>query len=384
MRLRFFNTYEPVVPLYKDLFPRLVAAGHEVEAVVASARYRNTEERVVSDGVRFRQVPTFGGKGATKLTYSTATALLTAVGGGADLNVFLTQPPLFQAWGRLLKRLRGQRYALIVMDLYPWVAIEAGWLRAEAMATRAMSRSATATLRGAHAVIVIGRCMAERVQALGVDPARIHFVPNWANTDVVRPVCASDNALRAEHGLADQRVVMYSGNLGVSHWFDDYLEAASRLADRADVTFLFVGDGARLPEVRQQVEQAGLQAVRFLPYQDYARLAESLSMGDVHFISLREGFEGLVVPSKTYGVLAAGRPIVYQGRRTAEIARLVEEHDVGTVVDQGDADGLEQALRRAVDDAPWREAAGGRARELVAGPAGMEAALSAYVEVLTS
>ncbi len=314
--------------------------------------------------------------------YAVSAAALSAFSPHSDLNVFMTQPPLFAAWGAALKALRKQPYFVITMDLYPWIAIEAGLLSRGAPTTRTLERLSVATLRRARGVIVIGRCMAERVRAFGVDRSRIHIITNWANTNVVRPVEPEDNELRRTHGLHDKFVVMYSGNLGVSHYFDDLLEVAQQLREQREIVFLFVGRGSRLKEVTTAIEERRLSNVRCLDHQPYEKLAQSLTMGDVHFVSLREGFEGLVVPSKAYGVLAGGRPIIYQGSPSGEIARMVAQEDIGLVTPQADTASLRNIVLQAWRRPEWRKHVGVRARALAESRYGMLRSLDAYATLL--
>ncbi len=390
MRLRFFNTFEPVVPLFRDLLPLLARQGHHTEVLLADRSYRAGEQRQNQPGIRFRGVPTVPSpvrserlrKSFAHLSYMVSASALSGFGQRRDLNVFLTQPPFFSAWGAVLKRWRQQPYFAIVMDLYPLVAIKAGLISERAPSTRAFDNLCGWSLRQADGVIVIGRCMAERVANYGVDRSRIHIITNWANTGVVRPVSASDNELRQRHGLDGKFVVMYSGNLGVSHYFDDILAVARQLREHSEIVFLFVGRGSRRKQVVAAVEQHRLTNVRLLDYQPFELLAQSLSMGDVHFVSLREDFEGVVVPSKAYGVLAAGRPMIYQGCSRGEIARMVNENDVGFVVSQGDVAGLSSAILRAQQQEQWRHEAGCRARALAEGRYGTERSIAAYADVL--
>ncbi len=390
LRARFFNTFEVVSPIYRDLFPFLAAHDFQIEAVISKRLYRAGEWRKAGPGIRFVEMPAgFAGllpgrlaKLAAHASYALSAGLVSLFGRGTQVNVFLSQPPLFSAWGGVLRWIRGQPYCCIIMDLYPWVAVQAGVFKRGGVLARTLERIALRTLRKADAVVVIGRCMAERVAALGVPPDRIHLSRNWSNTAVVRPVDRKDNPLRAEHGLADQFVVMYSGNLGVSHFFDDLLKVARRLASRPGIVFLFVGEGSRLKEVRESVRLHRLPNIRLLGYQDYSLLAASLSMGDLHFVSLRDGFEGLVVPSKAYGILAAGRPILYQGNRRGEIARMILEEGVGEVVAQGDVEGLELAILRASADGDWRNQCGMRARAISEGAYGAAPALRTLLAVL--
>lgn len=388
VKLRFFNTFEPVIPLFGLLLPHLERAGHEAEAWIADREYRSAGS---SGGFRARVIPTWSvprrdrspRKAFVHLSYAVAAALRSLFGRGVDCNVFLTQPPLFPTWARILRGLRRQPYCIILMDLYPWVAVEAGVMRRGAVATRLAEALARAALRGADRVIVIGRCMARRARELGVAPERIHLIRNWADTDTVRPVPRADNRMLARHGLEGRFVVMYSGNLGVSHEFRELLAVAERLRNQPDLLFLLVGDGSRRKEVEGEARRRDLANVMLLPFQPYEELGETLSMGDVHFVSLRPGFEGLVVPSKAYGVLAAGRPIVYEGSREGEIARMIEEEDVGVVVDPGDADGLAAAILRARDEPAWTKEAGERARRVAEGRYSAARALLCYEEVLT-
>ena len=388
MKLRFFNTFEPMIPLFRLLLPHLERRGHRAEAWIADREYRSAGS---GSAFRARSIPTWvpqkGGGAPRKLfihvTYSIGAALRSLFGPGVDCNVFLTQPPLFAVWARVLRALRGQLYCVITMDLYPWLAVEGGVMRRGAVSTRLAEALSTFALRGADQVIVIGRCMARKVEELGIPPERIHLIRNWADTDAVRSVAKGENRMLARHGLEGRFVVMYSGNLGVSHDFRDLLAVAERLRERQDLAFLIVGDGSRREEVEEEVRRRELSNVVLLPFQPYERLSDTLGMGDIHFVSLRPGFEGLVVPSKAYGVLAAGRPIVYEGSPEGEIAQMIKEEDVGVVVDPGDPEGLAAAILRARDDPAWTAKAGERARRVAERRYSAARALLCYEEVLT-
>jgi glycosyltransferase involved in cell wall biosynthesis len=268
------------------------------------------------------------------------------------------------------------------MDMYPWLAGTAGVLSTDTALFRVLEKTAVSGLKGASAVVAIGRCMKERMISLGVAEESIHVVSNWANTEVVKPIPINKNKLRKKYELADKFVVMYSGNIGVSHYFDDLIEAAEILSEKKEIVFLFVGNGVRFEEVKTDVTKRRLKNFLFLDYQNYDDLAFSLSMGDVHFVSLREGFEGLVVPSKTYGILAAGRPVIYQGRKNGEIARLIEEQRVGTVVAQKNTARLVEAIEHAFVDEQWRKETGDRARAVAVEKYSSEQMIENYCNVL--
>jgi len=389
MRIRFLNTYEPVSPTYRDLLPFLAERGVEVEVVVSSAEYRagracledtlnHPKIRISRTGSGWMRLTGSWQKLWIMLSYMFNGVGFTLFGRPVDLNVFLTQPPLFSLWGYVLKLIRRQAYYCLVMDIYPEVAIQAGVLRRGSLSARLLASLSCFALRKADAVIVIGRCMVGRMRAMGVCEDRIHFIPNWANEDELSPVADGDNPLRRELNLEGVFVVLYSGNMGLSHYFDDLLEVICRCRGMAGLRFVFVGDGVRRREIERARAEHDLENVLLLPYQPMERLGASLSLGDLHFISLREGFEGLVVPSKAYGALAVGRPILYQGNAEGEISCMVAEGGVGAVISNGQVDQLEQTIVRYYQDQVLAAEEGRRALELARGPCSYRHALEKY------
>ena len=390
MEFRFLNTWEPVVPLYRRLFPALAARDHTVEAWLARTPYRSGELAYPNEpGIRYQELPTGARampaglrKRLVHAGWGTSVALHSLFGKGTDLNVFLTQPPLFQSWGRVLAALRGQPYALIVMDLYPWVAIEAGVLPRTGWATRRLINLARGALLGARRVFAIGRCMEARLLEIGVAPERIVLVHNWVDHEVIQPLPRDENPLRERLGLGDRFVLMYSGNLGVSHVFDELIEVLKRFRDRDDVAFVVAGQGSRRQQLEQAAEANGLHNLHLLDYQPADQLGASLSLGDAHFVCVREGFDGLVVPSKAYGVFAAGRPMIYLGDPAGEISRLVTEHDLGISIVPGDADALADAIETLRADPARGVAQGQRARVLIEGELNRSEMIRRYFEAL--
>lgn len=375
MRIRFFNTFEPITAHYRDLLPLLADNGASIEAIVSSAEYRPgrvvLEKILSSPRIRVTRIPsgcdtssTMAKKIQIMATYAVGTALYTLLGARVDLNFFLTQPPLFAAWGYVLKLLRGQPYFCLIMDLYPDLAIQAGLIGARSLPTRVMLALSRFSLRHADMVITIGRCTKEYLERVGVRPERIQVITNWANEKEVYPVPFGENRLRRELGAEGDFVVLYTGNLGVSHFFDDLIEVARRLSHIGDLRFVVFGDGPRRGEFEDAKGKYGLDNLWLLPYQPPERRAEAISFGNVHFISLRTGFEALVVPSKAYPALAAGRPIIYQGSESGEIARMIAEEEVGFVVGENDPDGLEQAILECYENPAVAASQGDRAHQL--------------------
>lgn len=395
MRICFFSAYElAMATFYSDLLPHLAAAGHEVEVVISRAEYRAGRrlEDLAGHGDRMRVFRTahLGLQPAGTLKsalvmaiYLVHMALHTLFGPRADRNVFLTTPPLLPLWGAVLSRLRGQPYSCIVMDVYPELFVADGRLRRDALLTRVLARLSIFALRHADRVVVIGRCMAERIQAKGVAAERLRLIPNWMNERLVAPVPHEANPFRHEHGLNGRFVVLYSGNMGQYHAFDDILTTARVLRDRDDIAFVLIGDGPRRAAIEAWIREHDLPNILLLPYQDVTRLNHSLGAGDLHLVTLMPSCTGFAVPSKSYGILAAGRPILYQGHPDGEIARLIREEGIGSVVEPGDPEALRQCILRYAGNPSLAREQGQRARRLAEGPCGRAAALAQYEAVLT-
>jgi colanic acid biosynthesis glycosyl transferase WcaI len=280
--------------------------------------------------------------------------------GPVDVVVTKTDPPLLLLLGPLLAR-GGVRLVHWAQDLYPEVAEALGVLAPAGMPARLLRTLSTWALRRSDAVVAIGACMAARLVARGVDPHRIHEIPNWALGEV-HPIPHAANAWRREQGLDGCFVVMYSGNMGLAHPFEAMLEAAALLQHEApEVRFLFVGSGARKAWIEAEAVRRRLANVRVLPFQPKERLAESLSAADLHLVSMEHALDGLVVPSKIYGVAAAGRPCLFLGPGESEAARFIARTDLGTVVPEATGPTLAATIAAWHADPARRVAAGVRA-----------------------
>lgn len=276
-----------------------------------------------------------------------------------DVLVSLTDPPFLGLLALALKRRWDVPFVYWCMDIYPDVA------QAVDMAPRplaaAFDRIQARILAGADVVVALADDMASRLAARGVPESRIRVIRNWADTDTIRPL-REGNPFRERHGLNGKFVAMYSGNFGYVWDLDSVIDAAALLRHDDRVAFLLVGDGSTRARIAARVEAEGLSNVRLLPYQDRERLSESLSAADLHLVPMRPGVYGTVVPSKIYGIMAAGVPMAVAAEPGSEAARVVREHDCGWRGDPGDAAALASFIRRAAADGATLRASGERAR----------------------
>ena len=175
-----------------------------------------------------------------------------------------------------------------------------------------------------------------------------------------------DNPLRHDWKLENKFVVGYSGNLGRAHEFETMLAASEQLRNNSQIIFLVIGGGHYFNEFTRCVEQRGLSRnYRFISYQDRSALKYALAVPDVHWISLRPEVDGLIFPSKFYGIAAAGKPMIAIMARTSEIAKLVQQHACGIVIEPGKSNELARAILKLSADVESRAAMGRRARAML-------------------
>lgn len=171
--------------------------------------------------------------------------------------------------------------------------------------------------------------MKNRLHSEGFDFKKIEVIHNWSIEDNIKPLNREKNQLRDEWGLQDKFVVGYSGNIGRAHDFSAFISAAERLKSNEKIIFLIIGGGAQFNKIKKTVKELNLGNVLFKPYQQREKLHISLTAPDLHVISLIPELEGLIVPSKFYGIAASGRPVLYIGNKKGEIPKILEESGCG-------------------------------------------------------
>jgi len=367
---RFF--YPDIAPTglhAADVAFDLAAAGHEVHAVTSRLPYDGeaavfpAEETV--RGVRVHRVWTtsFGrgslaGQALDYLSfYFSAFFALAGMLDRDDVVVAKTDPPLISVVAALAARLRGARLINWLQDIFPETAARSGmWLARGLLGVLARGLR-NWSLRRAVANVALGERMAAEVRRFAPG-GRVQVIPNWADGAAIRPLVPAASALRREWHLEGMFIAGYSGNLGRVHDCETLLAAARLLRKESELVFAVVGGGFHFPHVLAQ----RLANVAVRGYVPEEQLGESLAAFDVHIVTLRPEFEGLVVPSKFYGAMAAGRAVIFVGDADGEIARLIKQDGCGLTVAPGDAAGLAGAIRELRADPQRLRAMGARAR----------------------
>ena len=348
----------------------LTGAGHDVHVVTSLPWYREhrVEDRwrgrLVRRGhhgtatvTRLHPFPTDKGNlVARALGFIGLTGLATVAGlaaRGPFDGVIAVSPPLtFGAAGWLLALRHRCPLVFNVQDVFPDVAVEVGAIgsRRAIAFFRWLER---ATYRRADAVTVLSDDLAanvsRKVDVAGGTGRRpvVRVVPNFVDTDSIRPADRMTR-YRVEHGLGDRTVVMYAGNLGHSQSLDLVVAAADRHRDRHDLVYVVNGGGVRADDLRAAAAQRKNLVV--VDYQPADRVPEVLASADLHLVPLRTGLGESSVPSKTYSILAAGRPLVASIDEDSEVARVVVEAGAGLAVPPDDVEALVEAVEVLVAD----------------------------------
>lgn len=348
----------PTGTVMTRIVEELAGRGHELHVVTALPWYRaHRIEPGWEDGVGRTEYTTWGtitrvhpfpGTDKRNLArralgfagFSLLAAIAGVRAGGwlrkADVVLAMSPPLTLGLTGRLVGLTHRAPLVFNIQDVFPDAAVQTGALTNRRLIALAAWLERL-SYRASRAVTVLSDDLAANLAAK-TDAAKIHVIPNFVDTAVIRPGNRM-TGYRAELGIGDEPVVLYAGNVGFSQDLGLVLEAARRMPE---VTFLINGDGA----ARRQLEQdaAGLANVRFAGYQPVARLSEVLATGDVHVVPLRAGLGNVSVPSKTYSSLAAARPVVAAIDPGTEIPRLLAAAGAGVAVPPGDPEAFVAAL----------------------------------------
>jgi glycosyltransferase involved in cell wall biosynthesis len=398
-RIVFVNRYydpdqSATSQMLTDLARGLAAGGYETHVVCSRQLYDNAAMRLAStemrSGVRVHRVATtrFGrrrlaGRAADYASfYFTCAFILLKLLRRGDVLVAKTDPPLLSILAAPIAKIKRASLINWQQDVFPEVACHLGANPLPRWLDRCLRRVRDASLNAAKMNVVIGARMREYLATRGIPEDKLCVIENWADGEMIKPKATTASALRARLDLADRFVVCYSGNLGRAHEFGTLLAAAQMLKEDSQIIFLFIGGGAKMDALKQAVAEHGLDSFRFLSYQSRDTLSDSLAAADVHLVSLLPALEGLIVPSKLYGILAAGRPLIFIGDADGEIGRVIGRAKCGRVLNVGDAAGLRDALRNLETHPDRRVHMGALAGQLFSEEYGLHRALERWIAVI--
>jgi glycosyltransferase involved in cell wall biosynthesis len=252
----------------------------------------------------------------------------------------------------------------LVHDVYPDILVACGLTSRKATSFRFLEKINRLVLRRAESIFCIGRDMSEhlaRARGTGTGDG-IKVIPLWADCEEIQPTLRSSNRLLLELGLMDKLVILYAGNMGHPHDIETLVAAIKRLDSDEGIHFLFIGSGPKRKLLDQMVA-CGSRNITLLAPRPRSEQNEFLNACDVAILSLVPGMLGLAVPSRTYNLMAAGKPIIALVSECSEVAMVVREEGIGWVVEPGDVERAVQALQAARGSQKLLIEMGSRARQ---------------------
>ena len=277
----------------------------------------------------------------------------------------LTNPPFLAFVCALCRVVRGRPYLFLVFDVYPETAIKLGLLKEGGPVSTVWNLCNRFIFKQASSIVVIGRCMKEVIgRKVGVGE-KIRLVHIWSDDNHIRAATGVKNPFIEKWGLEGKFVAGYSGNMGRFHDMETIMEAASILKDRDDIVFLFIGEGHKKAGMKDFAKSRQLRNCQFHSYVERENLGFSLACADVGLVCLSEGHEGLSVPSKAFGMMAAGVPTIAVISLLSEIAHVIIEEECGLVVRPRHPEELAEAILSLYHDREKLEFLGRNARRAI-------------------
>jgi glycosyltransferase involved in cell wall biosynthesis len=390
-RLLVLNQYywpgvEATAHLLSELCSAL-ATDFDVTVVTGMVGDGGRPGRTVKDGVQIVRVPStafdrrrLGLRAVNYLTYLGQSLVTGLAAERPDVVLCMTDPPVIADVALAVARRFDVPLVVVSQDVFPEVAVELKRLENPAV-VGALNLAVGLYLQRADRLVAIGETMRKRLEQKGAPPERIVVIPNWVDTETMSPR-PKDNPWAREHGYADKFVVMHSGNVGHAQNLDALIRAGTFLRDLDDLRILIVGGGARRDELKELTRLLEVDSVWFLGYQPREVLPDSLSTADIHVVGLARGLAGYVVPSRLYGILSVGRPVIVAADPDSETAQVVERVGCGVVVPPGRPELLAEQIRRAHDGELDLAAMGERGRAYVTEEADRKVAIARYRRLL--
>lgn len=321
-----------------------------------------------------------GLRGLNYVSYLGASLVTALAGPKPDLVLCMTDPPVIGDVGLAVSKRFGVPLLVISEDVFPEIATKLRRLESPVL-VGVLRQLVRLYLKRADRVVAIGETMRQRLEAKGAPVDRLRVIPNWIDTGSITPR-EHENEWTSEQKLTGRFVVMHSGNVGHAQDLDTLVRATTFLRDLDDLAVVIVGFGARHAEIQSLAGRLETDRVRFLPYQPRDVLPLSLAAGNLHFVGLARGLSGYVVPSRLYGILAAGRPVIVSADADSETAQVVSDVGCGVVLPPGRPELVARVIRDAYDGKLDLEDMGRRGRDYVTAEADRAVAVGRYRTVL--
>jgi glycosyltransferase involved in cell wall biosynthesis len=347
--------------MLSDLAEDLAASGWTVSVITSRTAYEGDVLELAKEEIRrgvrvYRVAGTkFGrtriaGRMVDYLSYMVLSLVALLRMPRPQIIVAMSDPPFILFSAFIAARLRGAAACYWAQDVYPTLAARLGVLNENNLVFKFLSITARRLQRACDLVVGLGPEMVETLVEEGAPSNRTICIHNWADETAIVPVPPQENWFLERNNLREKFVVLYSGNAGRGHTFEALCDVMRRLKQNERIVFVFIGAGRKSNEIRAYAGSNDLRNVMFFDYLDRNDLSYSLSAASVSVVTEDPSVAGLLLPSKTYGILASGRPMIFVGSVESDVAHLVDATKCGVVVRHDDPDALEAVILRLSND----------------------------------
>ncbi len=390
----FYPDISATSRLLSDLVFSLKKLERDVYVITSRLRYDKLDtvlkKREQKDGVDIIRIWTtqFGrntniGRFFDFITYHLSVAIyLLFLLNKNDLVVCKTDPPLLSVTISLVSRIKKAKQINWVQDLYPEIAMV---IKSNVFVNpliRLLKSIRNKSLSTACVNVVVSERMAEKLINEQIPRDQVRVISNWSNGDKIFPIPRAKNSLREKWNISNKFVIGYSGNMGHAHDFDSILNIVEKLNDHKSIRFVFIGGGVKYPWIKSEIGRRQLTNIEIHPYQQEENIAESLSVADIHIVSLLERLEGFLYPSKFFAAAASSRPIFFIGGTESELGRLIIRENCGLVVQSNAVDKGVGALINLENDAKLCNVMGTNARKLIDTKFDKKFGIASWIEIL--
>lgn len=350
----FFPDHASTGNLMTDLALGLNQRGCDVKVYSGYPSYwgivQKTPKKENYHGVQINRIFHFRSDTRTKrgsaiigISFFLSTLMKLVISSEKRLFLIVTTPPFLPIIGLILKKVRNQKYIVIVHDIYPEIAVKISYIQG-GLITKFWEMTNRSVYNNADKIIVLGDCMEEVIRNRYFGNAeKIKIIQNWEHADFIKPMIKSQNKFSIENDLLKKFVVTYSGNMGVNHSLEIVIDAAGHIRD-SEINFLLFGEGSQKKNLMAKSRIMGLHNVSFFDFQPRENLPYTMTCGDAIIVSQKRGTEGLCVSSKFYTALAAGKPIIAIIGENSEIARTIRQFNCGIVISDNNPKSLGKTI----------------------------------------
>lgn len=357
-------------------------------------QYKKKRKEIKEDGLvsihRFRMFKE--GKNSLLRAFRYALCSLNYIFNGVfdkdarSCNLLMTAstPPIMGATAGLVKKCRKIPFIYVLQDIFPDSLAGTGLAKKGGLIWKIGRVIENCTYRNADKIIVISEDFKKNIMAKGVPEDKIEVIYNWVDQNAVVDISREKNVLFDRYCLDRSKFfITYNGNIGLTQNMDMLLEVAKALEANEDIQFVLVGNGAYLEQVQQIVKDRNITNVHLLPFQPYEEISHVFSLGDVSLVISKPGVGANSVPSKTWSIMSASRPVLANFDEN-ELKTIIEKNNCGIFTKAGDKVAFTDAILKLYNDRELCKEMGRNGRMFVMDNLTKEAGTSKYVEVIKS